>query len=264
MRRCPACDADVPIRTRYGRGEWWIARCGACGFAYLADAPPYEAVQSEFEWTRSHQAERRRRNAQPLRSRVRRLIALRKRLLFRRDPMEVIRRRVAGGTLLDIGCGGGGRLAQYGDRYRLIGIELSPVLAAKAAAAFAPHGGRVLATSGKEGLMQLGTDSVDAAVLRSYLEHELHPRDVLAELLRVLRPGGIAVVKVPNFASVNRLVMGREWCGFRFPDHVNYFTPRSLAAVARAAGFELRLGLFDRLPFSDSLWAVLMKPASPP
>lgn len=41
-------------------------------------------------------------------------------------------------------------------------------------------------------------------------------------------------------------------------DHVNYFTAQTLASMAQAAGLEaVRMGLFDRSPLSDSLYAVL-------
>jgi hypothetical protein len=68
------------------------------------------------------------------------------------------------------------------------------------------------------------------------------------------------LVKVPNYASWNRRLRGRRWCGSRWPDHVNYFTPATLAAAALAAGLEVeRMTLLDRLPVSDSLYAVLRR-----
>ena len=73
------------------------------------------------------------------------------------------------------------------------------------------------------------------------------------------RPIAVAVVKVPNYASLNRMVMGRKWCGFRYPDQLNYFTPASLAAIAEAACFRARFGLTYRLPTSDNMYATLTK-----
>jgi hypothetical protein len=96
-------------------------------------------------------------------------------------------------------------------------------------------------------------------VLRSYLEHELHPRAVLAELHRTLAHGGVALVKVPNYGSLNRRLTGRKWCGFRYPDHLNYFTPASLSCMATACGYEACFRLTDKLPTSDNMYAVLRK-----
>jgi hypothetical protein len=73
----------------------------------------------------------------------------------------------------------------------------------------------------------------------------------------VLRPDGRLILKMPNYASVNRRVRGARWCGYRFPDHVNYFTPASLQAMVRAAGLEVvRMRAVDRLPTSDNMWLV--------
>ena len=69
---------------------------------------------------------------------------------------------------------------------------------------------------------------------------------------------GAVVVKVPNYACLARRFRGRRWCGYRWPDHVNYFTPATLAATARAAGLRVvRMSVMDRNPVSDSLYAVL-------
>jgi hypothetical protein len=82
---------------------------------------------------------------------------------------------------------------------------------------------------------------------------------VLSELHRTLAPGGVALIKVPNHASLNRRVTGRKWCGYRYPDHLNYFTPASLRRMAEACGYEARFGPTDRLPTSDNMYARLHK-----
>jgi ubiquinone/menaquinone biosynthesis C-methylase UbiE len=53
--------------------------------------------------------------------------------------------------------------------------------------------------------------------MRSYLEHESEPLGVLKEVYRVLKPGGIAVVKVPNFGSVNRRCHGTKMVWLSLP-----------------------------------------------
>ena len=65
------------------------------------------------------------------------------------------------------------------------------------------------------------------------------PAATLGGVRHALASGGAAIIKVPNYASLNRHVMGRRWCGFRWPDHVNYFTPASLERLVRQAGLEV-------------------------
>jgi hypothetical protein len=57
---------------------------------------------------------------------------------------------------------------------------------------------------------------------------------------------------------VNRIVRGNKWCGFRFPDHVNQFTPKTLLRMVRDANYKVvKFNFFDYLPTSDNMWMVI-------
>ncbi len=81
----------------------------------------------------------------------------------------------------------------------------------------------------------------NGVIMHSYLEHEVEVMAVLNGAFRALRPGGKVYVRVPNFGSLNRRLIGAKWCGFRYPDHVNYFTLASLRQVASRAGSKRNL-----------------------
>ena len=74
-----------------------------------------------------------------------------------------------------------------------------------------------------------------------------------------MAPGGLAAVKVPNYGSLNRRLMQGRWCGFRFPDHVNYFDKASLRRLAEDAGFRAEIPLWQSLPTDDNMLAILVK-----
>ena len=169
------------------------------------------------------------------------------------------RRRTLGlsGNVLDIGCSGGCRVP---DGPTPFGIEISKALAEKATPAFARRGGRVVAAPAVEGIDAFEDGFFSAILMRSYLEHEKQPRLVLEKAFRRLAPGGTIYVRVPDFGSVNRRVMGARWCGWRFPDHVNYFSSDSLRALAGSLGFEYaRTNWLS--PFDDNIIALLKRPA---
>ena len=142
------------------------------------------------------------------------------------------------------------------------GIEISTKLAKRADILFRNHGGYAINAPCTEGLEHFPEKYFDACVARSYLEHEAKPLEVLQGVCSVLKPSGVFVVKVPNYATVNRLVMGRKWCGFRYPDHLNYFTPASLRRMAEKTGFSVQYRWLDRLPTDDNMWAVLGRPGA--
>jgi hypothetical protein len=78
--------------------------------------------------------------------------------------------------------------------------------------------------------------------------------NVLQKILRILRSGAHLFIKVLNYGCLNRIVMGKKWCGFRYPDHVNYWTPGTLIKIIRDTGFQIvRFNIWDRFSTSDNM-----------
>ncbi|MCC5842025.1 MAG: hypothetical protein JJT96_18055 [Opitutales bacterium] len=64
------------------------------------------------------------------------------------------------------------------------------------------------------------------------------------------------MIKVPNHNCLNRKVRQGRWCGFRYPDQVNYFTPETLGGMIRRSGLTLyRMRWYDRWPTNDNMYA---------
>ena len=260
-RPCPLCSSSQERALPFGRDGWRTVQCMRCDFVYMPEVPELEDVGTTFEWSQSFATEtQRRRQRSPLLSRIDEWTRLRTRLFGRRIPMGDVRRYLQAGRILDLGCGNGSYLASAGDGFQLYGIDISPALTREADVLFRKSGGAAICAPCVDGLKHFEKGFFDAAILRSYLEHEPEPGAVLSALRRVLRPGGIAVIKVPNFNSWNRHITGAKWCGFRFPDHVNYFTPDTLRAMAENYGYRVTMRWRDRLPTDDNVWAVLERP----
>ena len=165
------------------------------------------------------------------------------------------------GKLVDFGCGEGAFLELATKYFDVTGIELSP-RAAQFSRQRVPSArifqGPVTEIANRE----LPPDAVDVVTQFGYIEHEWHPLAGLRAAYRVLEPGGVTVIKTPNYASWNRHIRGSDWCGYHIPGHCNYFTPRTLSELLRKAEFEpLPRPLLDCLPTSDSLWIAARKPA---
>ncbi len=268
-RNCPACSADnagapaLPCSA----AEWALKRCGACSFVYLQNAPSYRAIEEHYDWSRTFPEERsRRREGHGLRyllsdAAKRIKYALRggrggQHLKVRR----FINRHIPDGRLLDVGCSRGRTLMNLREGLTPYGIEISHTLAGLARQVCEPRGGRVVRSNAICGMDEFEDDFFDGIVMRAFLEHETRPLELLRRSLRVLKVRGVIIIKVPNYGSLNRRLYGRRWCGFRFPDHVNYFTPRTLTRMVRDAGLQVaRFGLLERWPLSDNMWMVARK-----
>ncbi len=247
-RDCPLC-GGARRETILRHDPWQMARCETCDLLYLPEIPSEAAVETDFEWEESFKRERRERwMRNPF---VRAWTALTVLIRPSREgrALRRIRRFAPRGRFLDVGCGDG-RLAALAQRkgYDAVGVELSPRMAARARRRMAAE--RVLC--GRLADFDLSAESFDVAVLISYLEHEPQPLEVLRRIAALLRSGGACVVKVPNYDSRLRSLRGESWAGFRWPEHVQYFTPATLRAMLEKAG--LRVEHVDANPLSDNQW----------
>lgn len=144
--------------------------------------------------------------------------------------LEFLRpRATTPGAALEIGCGDGFFLSLLkAAGWRVYGCDPSP----KAAKAEAVCG---------EGNVQRALFSGDLyrgqhfglVVMRHLLEHIPSPVPFLEEVRELLEPGGLVAIEVPNvLASLAQGVPG-DFCH----EHLNYFTPQSLAVALGRSGY---------------------------
>jgi SAM-dependent methyltransferase len=276
-RVSPLLERESPTTQLHGvaPAPWVLSRCEESGLVFLENPPGYESLQSELAWevTWQREAEKRAADEPALYALSTAAKRFRQRVLKRNKvaglAIAIVRASSAAELrMLDLGCGEGQLLGQVMDRLpeavrgrcRPYGVEISNELARRSQAALAPYGGRCVHASALQGLASFEAGFFDLIVMSSFLEHEIQPLPLLREAARTLASGGSVLIKVPNHPSWNRVLRGARWCGYRWPDHVNYFTPGTLAAAARAAGLQVqRMNLLDRFALSDSLYAVLRK-----
>jgi 2-polyprenyl-3-methyl-5-hydroxy-6-metoxy-1,4-benzoquinol methylase len=227
---------------------------------FLGHELTYEAQQENHDWLAEYYREgARRKEKQPLMVFLSRLTRPFKPKTNDRLLAQTLKWCRAG-KLVDFGCGDGSFLQRAAENFDAIGIEMSPRSAALARQRVPP--GKILEGPLTEiAAHSLAEKSFDVVTQFGYIEHEWNPRAALDAAFRVLRPGGLTIVKTPNFASWNRFVMGSNWVGYHIPAHCNYFTPATLRLILQKVGFEpLPQPLADRLPTSDSLWMAARRP----
>lgn len=264
-RACPLCgrdNADGP--ALFDSIPWHIRRCAGCSMVYLENAPTYETLAADdAAWQQSWRQEKARRaQREPVLAAAQKVThGLRDAIRPRDKLTALIRRYIPRGRLLDVGCGVGHRAERFPPQVVPLGIEIEQAAAKRADELFARRGGRCVCAPALAGLNAFEEESFDGMVMYAYLEHEVQPAAVLAKARGRLLPGGSVIIKVPNHACVNRAVRGLRWCGYRLPDHVNYFTPATLTRMLREAGLEImRFNMFDRFPTSDNMWLVARWP----
>lgn len=109
-----------------------------------------------------------------------------------------------GAVLVDVGCGAGLLAPHLRDRgYRHVGVDLVPSALEQAAA----HG--VTPAVGDAAAIPLGDSSAAVVVAGELLEHVTDLDRTVAELCRVLRPGGLLVLDTLNDTVASRLLAVR-------------------------------------------------------
>jgi len=106
-------------------------------------------------------------------------------------------------TVLDIGCGAGGKTMYYAAQgaKRVMGMDVVERYRAEAEALARELGcGEVFSFLCRDAAdTELPTDSVDTIIMNDAMEHVSRPEAVLAECARILKPGGRLYVNFPPY-----------------------------------------------------------------
>jgi SAM-dependent methyltransferase len=225
---CPICGAADARALFVARdrlldrpGEFPIVRCVGCSLVYVRPRPAPAALVTYYPdayYPLDEEASPEARTvAEGLLARVTRWA----RQHCKSEP-----------RILDIGCGTGLFLhlaKQAGMRVR--GIEPGESAVAYARATY----GLDVQCGALEDA-DLSDAAFDVVTMWNVLEHLPDPVAALRQVARVLTPGGLVLVGVPNIQSVEARVFGRRWYSLDAPRHLYHFAPETLTAAFAIAG----------------------------
>ncbi len=153
----------------------------------------------------------------------------------------------SGGKLLEIGCGEGWFLsAADAAGYQVQGIDFSQEGLSRFHPQFLDRAQFGDAFEILDGLIEARAQA-DAVVMEHVLEHVIDPEALLARLPRLLSPGGVVAITVPNDFSPLQLaakaagVIERDFW-LAPPQHLNYFNAANLPPLLERMGFAVKVG----------------------
>lgn len=90
---------------------------------------------------------------------------------------------------------------------------------------------------GKLKELQFEDDFFDLVVCIEVLEHVSYPTIMINEIQQVVRSGGAVYISTPNFDSYLRRRLKGQYDVIGYPNHLSYFTPKTLKSVFAEHGF---------------------------
>ncbi len=134
------------------------------------------------------------------------------------------------GRLLDVG----GATGDFGARAAADGWDV--VVCEVGDSARAKAGAKGLTTIAS---LDEATGTHDLVSMFHVLEHLIDPLGDLRRLRDLTDLSGHLVVEVPQWRSAGRIVRREKWSQLKPPEHINFFTPRSLDFALSESGWRL-------------------------
>lgn len=136
--------------------------------------------------------------------------------------------------IVDIGCGQGGFLASLRDEgySNLTGVDAShgciPIIEKKG----------ITGIYGTLDAIPLPDNQIDVVTLSHVLEHQYSLISAMNEIRRVLKPGGLLYIEVPNAIAYDTTANQEVfWLGLK--EHINHFTKGHLEYLLHQNGFSI-------------------------
>jgi SAM-dependent methyltransferase len=159
--------------------------------------------------------------------------------------LQIIKKFVHQGRVLEIGCAGGAVLAAFKEAgFEEYGVEINKEMA--------EWGRKNFNLNILEGYFEDQTfqdDFFDVVYHHDTMEHFRDPASALMEIRRILKPNGILVfrtiLEANNLAfrlfSIVAPLFKIRWQFRKTPDHLYFFTPKTMRLILELSGYEIVL-----------------------
>lgn len=158
------------------------------------------------------------------------------------------------GRVLEIGCGLGHLLTWLIEDYKVYGGDINE-WAIEEARKNVPEG--VFDLVNAEDLSIYPDAHFNILIAKHVVEHLQDPQKAIAEMSRVLAPGGLLIMACPNMDSPMRERKKEKWVGYQDPTHISLLKPAEWLEILH------QNQLLEKKVFSDGFWDPPYVPVMP-
>lgn len=214
FQECPLCSSNQ-IHPLIGYEQNYLVKCSSCHFVFCQKRPAEQELKTHYSlYPRENDISK---------------ITL-KRYDFLLNALEPYRKT---NNIIDVGCGDGFFLEAAKRRdWNVYGTEFT-----QEAIKVCRDKGIVMNESPLQ-INNYKADFFDVITSFEVIEHINTPVDELNAFAAILRKGGVVYITTPNFNSISRNILKSRWNMIEYPEHLSYFTTRTLSYLFQKNNFK--------------------------
>jgi 2-polyprenyl-3-methyl-5-hydroxy-6-metoxy-1,4-benzoquinol methylase len=219
---CPLCKASSGIPV-HREGSFQMVKCPSCQFIYLNPRPTSEALHEFYQQYLP-------REEQSIESWQKMMNPVFKRAAHLLQGLK------GRGRLMDVGAGFGFFLSEMKKRgWEVMGVEIS-----QRGMNYARDRLAVNVYPGPLEKAGLPDEHFDAVTAFYVVEHLSNPITFLRECHRILKPGGLLLLRYPHTTPIKNLLclLGIENRLYDLPAHLSDFSPETIQRLLERSGFD--------------------------
>lgn len=148
--------------------------------------------------------------------------------------------------IIDVGCGPGLFLIEAKKR----GWEVFATEFTDGQIAYLEAKG-ITTLKGKLTNVMFEDEMFDIVISSEVIEHINNPIEEMGQFHRILRKGGLVYITTPNFNAIERYLLKGDYEIIEYPEHLSYYTPKTIDLLLRTSGFEKQ-----RIPLQELVLSV--------
>jgi 2-polyprenyl-3-methyl-5-hydroxy-6-metoxy-1,4-benzoquinol methylase len=205
-----------------------VFKCRECGFIFTQSHPGEEGIGRYYESENyiSHTG--------TSKGIVNKMYLVARKFMLRKKVRLIIKSTgLKKGSLLDIGSGTG----HFAAEAKKAGWEVRGVEISEKAREFSKLNFDLDVTADASSLKD---GSFDCITLWHVLEHFQDPEACMRDIYRLLKPGGICIIALPNSDSLDAKYYKEYWAAWDLPRHLWHFSPEVFTKFSKKSGFEIK------------------------
>lgn len=222
---CPYCHAEAKpflstrdINRQITDKVFSYSQCSSCGLVFMGKIPE--------DMSRYYSG-----GYQPIPTSLEQLRALAGEEKYRLEPILRYKR---GGKLLELGPW----IGMFASNAKDAGFDVTAIDMSPDCVNFLQNVLEIRAFQSDEPAVTVANlnERFDVVVLWHCLEHFPRPWEVIQQIARVLQPGGVLLVALPNIESYEFGVLKSRWTHIDAPRHLHFYPLTSLTALCKESG----------------------------